>query len=66
MVKITAPDEGFNGSVGPVQFSDGCAVTDNHAVITYCRDLGYKVEAEAVEEPEPEPVAPAKPARRSK
>ena len=47
MTKITAPAEGFNGTIGDVVFVDSVAETDNHAVISYCRDLGYKVEDDA-------------------
>ena len=43
MVTITAPEPFTGLGVGGVEFVDGVATTDNHAVISYCRDLGYKV-----------------------
>ena len=44
MARITAPIEGFRGTVGGVQFKDSVAETDNEAVITYCLSAGYTVE----------------------
>lgn len=44
MHKITAPVSDYNGTVGDVQFASGVAVTDNEAVLAYCRSQGYTVE----------------------
>lgn len=42
--KLTTPLPGFTGEVGGVQFIKGEAVTDNGAVVAYCRTAGYGVE----------------------
>ena len=44
MATITAPVEGFNGTIGDVVFVAGVAVTDDLAVIGYCQAAGYTVE----------------------
>lgn len=44
MAKITAPVEGFNGSISDVHFVDSVAETGNLAVIGYCQTAGYTVE----------------------
>lgn len=44
MARITAPVEGFNGTIGDVHFVDSVAETDNLAVIGYCQTAGYTVE----------------------
>lgn len=45
--KVTAPSGDYDGMVGNVQFSDGCAVIDderNASELEYCRTAGYLVE----------------------
>ncbi|MET7450679.1 hypothetical protein ABZT03_02060 [Streptomyces sp. NPDC005574] len=47
MATITAPVEGYSGAgVGGLMFEDGCAETDNPAVISYARRHGYTVEGD--------------------
>ena len=43
MATIKAPVATFNGSVGSVQFADGEAVTNDKAVIAYCKAAGYTI-----------------------
>lgn len=45
--KVTAPEAGYSGPVGKVQFRDGSAEIDderNPAELNYCRNAGYLVE----------------------
>jgi hypothetical protein len=44
---VTAPEAGFSGAVGHIQFAKGTAVIDdeaNPAELAYCRQAGYAVE----------------------
>lgn len=59
MTKITAPVEGYSGSIGAVEFVDGVAHTVDEAVIAYCRDAGYGIGSGKPDVPEaPEPPDP--------
>lgn len=49
MARITAPTQGFNGSIGDVRFTDSVAITDDIAVIGYCQGAGYVVEYDDAE-----------------
>ena len=60
MARIVAPVAITGVGVGGVEFEDGVAVTDNHAVIAYCRDLGYKVTDDAADEGAPKRPRKAK------
>ena len=51
MAKIVAPNKEYNGFIGPVEFRDGKAETDNQAVISYAREHGYEVDGETREMP---------------
>lgn len=53
MARIVAPVPFTGTGVGGTEFVDGVAVTDNGAVIAYCRDLGYEVMVEKLERTEP-------------
>jgi hypothetical protein len=44
MAKITAPVEGFQGTVAGVQFEDGAGETDNESAIAYFQRQGYTVD----------------------
>lgn len=55
MARIVAPVPFTGAGVGGVEFVDGVAETDNHAIIEYCRGAGYSVEAESPQEPKPAP-----------
>lgn len=50
MARITAPVQGYNGTIGDVVFKDGVAETDNLAVINYCRNAGYAIDGETAEQ----------------
>jgi hypothetical protein len=65
---VTAPEAGYDGTVGKVQFSDGSAVIDDAAhpgELAYCRGAGYRVEetgepkAEQAATPDGKPAANA-------
>ena len=58
--RITAPVEGFRGKVGGVEFKDSVAITDDEAVIAYCRAAGYKVEPVKAAAPKAETKPSAK------
>lgn len=45
MARITAPAPFTGAGVGGVEFVDGVAESDDPAVIAYCRDAGYEIEA---------------------
>ena len=73
MARITHADRTFTGFIGPVQFVNGVADTDDHTVISYCVLAGHQVDQDEPEaEPEddldedPEPPADPKPAPRKK
>ena len=53
MARIVAPVAFTGTGVGGTEFVDGVAVTDNDAVVTYCRDLGYEVTVDKIEPAEP-------------
>lgn len=57
MARIEAPDPTYKGFVGPVEFVDGVAETDNLAVIQYCQGAGYRVSGETLN-PRSEPETP--------
>ncbi|GII63550.1 hypothetical protein Skr01_36350 [Sphaerisporangium krabiense] len=56
MARITAPVQGYNGTIGDVVFENGVAETDNPAVIAYCRGAGYTVDGETIEAAHEPPV----------
>ncbi|MEV0497747.1 hypothetical protein AB0I84_09120 [Streptomyces spectabilis] len=44
-VRITAPVEDFTGEgPGGLPFTDGTAITNDRAIISYCQGAGYLVE----------------------
>lgn len=58
--KVTAPEAGYDGTVGKVQFDDGTAVIneDTHpGELAYCRGAGYRVEE--ADEPKAKPAGEA-------
>jgi hypothetical protein len=68
--KVAAPEAGFSGAVGHIQFANGTAVIDdeaNPAELAYCRSAGYAVEeADAPKgEPADMPETKSAPARRA-
>ncbi|MBA9003666.1 hypothetical protein [Thermomonospora cellulosilytica] len=56
MARIVAPNRGYNGRIGNVEFKDGVAETDDPAVISYCRGAGYEVDGQTVEQEPAETV----------
>ena len=60
--RVTAPAEGFSGTVAGVEFVDGAGETSSPTALSYFRRHGYGIEAG---ERSAEPKA-AKPAKRSK
>lgn len=64
MARIVAPTPFTGAGVGGVEFVDGVAETDNHAVIEYCRGAGYVIEGANVpaeQKPAPAPRKRATP-----
>lgn len=67
LTRITAPTDFTGDGPGDVPFVAGVAVTDNLAVISYCRDAGYRVEPAQSTGDKPAISAPdGKPAGRSR
>ena len=47
MAQVTAPVEGFTGTVVGVQFKDGHGETDNEAALAYFARHGYAIKADS-------------------
>lgn len=59
---VSAPEAGYSGKTGRVQFSDGRAVIDDEthaAELAYCRAQGYGVEPVEGDEPQEAEQKPA-------
>lgn len=57
MARITTPVPGYSGQgPGNLHFSNGVAETDDEAIIAYCRQAGYGIDADP-----PEPDKPTVP-----
>jgi hypothetical protein len=54
VARIFHPDGSYNGTLGPVGFTNGVADTQDHSAISYAVLAGWKVDQD-----EPEPVDPA-------
>lgn len=50
-MKITAPVEGFSGTVAGVEFADGVGETSDANALNYFRRHGYEVDGAAKREP---------------
>ncbi|HKY58301.1 MAG TPA: hypothetical protein VJL80_09710 [Aeromicrobium sp.] len=62
-LRVTAPVEGFTGSVAGVDFVDGVAETDSPAAIAYFRRKGYAL-ADAKPAKAPAKKAAVKPSEK--
>lgn len=61
MARIYAPNQAYDGLIGPVQFERGVGETNDARLISWFREHGYTVKQD------PEPAEPcAKPPQRKK